>query len=128
MSSPRAELLREAERLVTGDRNNQYGPPTQDFDRTAAILTGMGLRMVADEGDEISVTELEGHHVALIMAALKLSRLCWQADKRDSWADLAGYAACGWECVDRPGGEEATTLTAGTFGFAPDEERGCDCT
>jgi len=31
------------------------------------------------------------------MALLKLSRIAWQPNKTDSWIDLAGYAACGWE-------------------------------
>lgn len=127
MTSPRADVLREAERLITGDRNNQYGPPTQDFDRTAKILNGMGLRVVTDEGDQIGVTDIEAHHVALIMAALKLSRLIWQPDKRDSWVDLAGYAACGFECAaGAASGNEVISLS-GSFGFAPDEDKGCDC-
>jgi hypothetical protein len=31
------------------------------------------------------------------MALLKLSRISWQPDNPDSWTDLAGYAACGYE-------------------------------
>ena len=40
--TPRGHLLKTADSLVNGDRNNQYGPPTQDFDRTANALTAMG--------------------------------------------------------------------------------------
>lgn len=98
--SPRAALLREAESLVCGDRNNQYGPPTADFDRTAGMLSAMGYTR---DGKP-----LVAHDVALIMAALKLSRLCWQPGKRDSWTDLAGYAACGWECAAAAKQEEPT--------------------
>jgi hypothetical protein len=86
----RQALLGEAIRLVTGDRNNAYGPPTQDFDRTSILWTAYldGRRM------------LEAHDVAAMMILLKLSRISWQADNRDSWVDIAGYAACGYECVE----------------------------
>lgn len=87
----RASILQEAEKLIVGDRNNQYGPPGQDFLRTANILTSLGY----GKGDDNEV--LEGHDVAIIMIALKLSRLMWSERKRDSWVDVAGYAGCGAE-------------------------------
>lgn len=93
---PRAGVLDEAKTLVTQDRNNQYGPPTQDFQRTADILHALGLRTLNGVG---GATKLQAHHVALILAALKMSRLTWDPTKRDSWVDLAGYAACGYECA-----------------------------
>lgn len=89
--SPRASVLNEARDLITGDRNNTYGPPTQDFARTAGILTALGF---GHEGSPI-----EPHHVAMIIASVKLSRLTWSPEKRDNWTDLAGYAGCGYECA-----------------------------
>jgi Domain of unknown function (DUF6378) len=89
--SPRASALDEARALVTGDRNNTYGPPTQDFDRTAAMASGFGFRVNGEP--------LKGHHVAIFMILLKMSRLMWTPGKRDSWVDTAGYAACGYECA-----------------------------
>jgi hypothetical protein len=83
----RAELLAEAERLVNGDRNAQYGDPRQDFQRTAAMW-GAYLG-----------TDVAPHDVAAMMAMLKVSRIRWSPEKFDSWADLAGYAACGWDCA-----------------------------
>lgn len=91
MTSAREALLEEARGLITGDRNNAYGEPTQDFDRTAGVLTALGFRLID--------SPIRSHHVAIIIAAVKMSRLMWSPAKRDSWADLAGYAACGWECV-----------------------------
>jgi hypothetical protein len=89
----RSQILADAEQLVNGDRNNQYGPPSQDFERTAimwsAYLDGR--------------TILHAHDVAAMMCLLKLSRISWQPDKRDSWVDLAGYAACGYE-TSKPAG------------------------
>lgn len=36
----------------------------------------------------------------MAMMALKLSRLTWSPERQDSWMDVAGYSACGWECVE----------------------------
>lgn len=90
-SSPRGELLDGAKLLITGDRNNQYGPPTQDFKRTAAMASGFGFM--------VNGRALEAHHVAIFMILLKMSRLAWTPTKRDSWEDTAGYAGCGYECA-----------------------------
>jgi hypothetical protein len=87
--NPRAEVLRTAESLVNGDRNNQYGEPHQDFARTATLWnTYLDL-------DEV----IQPHDVAAMMMLLKLSRIHWSPDKQDSWVDAAGYAACGWDTV-----------------------------
>jgi hypothetical protein len=90
--SLRKEMLEEADSLVNGDRNNTYGPPHQDFQRTADALTAFGFTV---EGKPLSA-----HHVAMILATVKLSRLVWTPGKRDSWVDLAGYAACGFEAYE----------------------------
>ena len=89
----RREMLDEAAELVDGDRNNQYGDPRQDFQRTATMWSAyLGV-------------DIAPHDVAALMSLLKISRIRWSPDKRDSWVDLAGYAACGWDCAaqeDRP--------------------------
>lgn len=90
--TPRGHLLTSANNLVNGDRNNQYGPPTQDFQRTAEALNAYGFRGPGDRA-------LESHDVAIIQMVLKISRLMWTPQKEDSWTDIAGYAACGYECA-----------------------------
>ena len=80
-------VLHEAIDLVNGDRQNQYGPPEQDFARTASMWTA------------ILGTEVQPRDVALCMIALKISRATWQ-DKRDNWVDIAGYAECGNRCME----------------------------
>lgn len=82
------ELLATADRLVNGDRNNTYGPPSQDFTRTAQLWT------TYLDGR----STLEAHDVAVMMILLKVSRLACTPDHEDSWIDIAGYAACGWDC------------------------------
>lgn len=89
--SPRASALDEARQLITGDRNNAYGPPTQDFMRTAEMASAFGFR--------IHDMPLQSHHVAVFLILLKASRLAWTPGKRDSWVDIAGYAGCGYECA-----------------------------
>jgi len=93
---PRKSVLLEAIGLVTGDRNATYGPPTQDFDRTAAALTAMGYRRTDPGGKTLG---LEPHDVAILVMMVKISRLMSTPDKRDSWVDIAGYAGCGYECT-----------------------------
>lgn len=83
----RARMLQEAESLVNGDRNVQYGDPKADFKRTAEMWSAfLG-------------TKIEPWQVASMMCLLKLSRISWSPQKMDSWVDLAGYAACGWDCA-----------------------------
>jgi len=85
--SPRRDMLNEAADLVDGDRNAQYGDPRQDFQRTATMWSAY---LDAD---------VQPHDVAALMVILKVSRIRWSPTKRDSWVDLAGYAACGWHCA-----------------------------
>lgn len=82
------DILHEAYRLTTGDRQNQYGSPDQDFARTAAMWSALFGR------------HFETHEVAMAMVCLKLSRLTWSPAKRDSWTDAAGYVRCGWLCTE----------------------------
>lgn len=81
----RSAVLLGADAIVNGDRNIQYGEPTADFRRTAGMWSHY-LDFI-----------IEPHDVAALMALLKLSRIRWSPDKFDSWQDLAGYAACGYQ-------------------------------
>lgn len=95
----RRDMLNEAAELVDGDRNNQYGDPIGDF-RATANMWNCYLERVKSSGR----TELLPHDVAAMMSLLKISRIGWNAQKRDSWTDLAGYAACGYDCTEREHG------------------------
>lgn len=88
---PHSDVLIEALTLTRGDRQAQYGPPDQDFRRTADMWTALFER------------EFAPHEVAMAMACLKLSRLTHSL-KRDSVVDLAGYARCLDVCVRENGG------------------------
>lgn len=90
--SPRAQILDEAKQLIMGDRNVQYGPPTADFQRIAGLLNVLGYRAPGDR-------PIYMHDVAVLVMMVKFSRMVHSPAKRDTWADIAGYAGCGWECI-----------------------------
>jgi len=86
-----ADVLQEAYRLTTGDRNAQYGPPTQDFQRIAGMLTSLFSDLLKPGA------AFQPYHVAMVQVCVKLSRQLHQR-KRDNWVDIAGYARCGNLC------------------------------
>jgi hypothetical protein len=78
---PTAEtILGEADRLVGGDRGDDYGHPYEDFSKTAGAWESLF-------GWPCSPAQ-----VALAMIVVKLSRLQVTPQKRDSIVDIAGYA------------------------------------
>lgn len=99
-SNSRTAVLETATRAVNHERNNTYGPPTQDFRRTAQLLTALGFTQISDDGE---IHDIQSHHIAMIMIALKLSRATWSPEHFDHWVDIAGYAGCGYECVAEGG-------------------------
>lgn len=90
--SLRAQLLDKAKKYITQDRNNTYGPPHQDFQRVADMMTSLGFR--GPGGGPV-----QAHHFAMVMVCLKLSRLVWSPLHDDNWVDMAGYAGCGGEAA-----------------------------
>jgi hypothetical protein len=85
------DVLAEAFKITRGDRQATYGPPDQDFRRTAGMWTALFGHMLK-EGEAF-----EPRHVAMAMIQLKCSREIHQR-KRDNWVDMAGYASCGSKC------------------------------
>jgi hypothetical protein len=71
--------LQEAQRLVHGERQGDYGHPLDDFSRTAAMWSAI-----------LSVP-ISAEQVGLCMMAVKISRQC-NRPKRDNMVDAAGYA------------------------------------
>jgi hypothetical protein len=81
----RSDILQEAESLVNGNRDMQYGTPEENFTRIADLWTvHLGIRVMP-------------HDVAAMMILMKVARLRVSPDNEDTWIDLAGYAACGGE-------------------------------
>jgi hypothetical protein len=85
------DILDKAARITRGDRQASYGPPDQDFRRTAGMWSALFETKLKD-----GVT-FEPRDVALAMILLKCSRESHQR-KEDNWVDIAGYSRCGSLC------------------------------
>lgn len=91
--TPRQDMLRTVERLVSSNRNLDYGEPVENMARTAEMLAAfLGKR---------TGRELEATDVAAFGIILKLGRLAENPTHKDSWQDVAGYASIGFECVEK---------------------------
>lgn len=85
MTTQRRKALNEAADLIDSDRNAIYGEPGENMARIAALWSDfMGVQFTSTD-------------VVAFMALVKLSRIAKTPDHRDSWIDLAGYAAIGAE-------------------------------
>lgn len=87
IDTPREELLQEATKAVCADRNQTYGSPTANFERAASLSS------------TLLGQPIQPHQIALILMTVKMSRLVETPEHGDSWIDIAGYAACGYETV-----------------------------
>lgn len=82
----RVEALREAARLITTERNKQYGPPQENFNRISRLWSVILGKEITEED------------VAMCMIALKIARYASRSGYQpDTWIDIAGYAGCGYE-------------------------------
>lgn len=97
----RTSILSEAISLINGDRNTTYGDPLEDFSITSSFWQTYLARTVVARGS----LDIQPHDVAVLMILLKISRLSWSPEKRDHWADIAGYTGCGYDCVMRENNE-----------------------
>ena len=83
----RDSLLETAKELVNGMREDQYGTPRENHERIAKIWSAMTGHNYSPE------------MVIAMMVGLKLARLSNDMVQFDTWTDIAGYAAIGWEVV-----------------------------
>lgn len=74
------------------DRHTKYGPPTEHFARTAALVN-------AAFGTTFSAADW-----ALVMVLDKVARQRGPQATDDGGIDIAGYAACHQECRAAAGG------------------------
>jgi len=86
--------LDAASSAVCGARNEDYGPPADDFGTQAEMFSSYLSRT---NGAQVLVTASD---IAALMILVKIARQA-HAAKHDNWIDVAGYAACGAECDAR---------------------------
>lgn len=84
---PDETILEEAQRLIYGDRQSEYGPGHEEMARVAGIWT------------VILGTEVTAYQAALCMSGLKLARACARY-KRDNLVDGAGYLGLAQRVVE----------------------------
>jgi hypothetical protein len=85
-NKPRVEALREAAKIIAGDRDVQYGGPEENFERIARVWS------------VITNYNFTREDVAMMMVGLKLARYGSKSGfQPDTWIDIAGYAGCGYE-------------------------------
>ena len=81
----RNEILREASNLIHGQRQADYGTPSENFANIAE-------RWTQHMGNYVS-----SYEVCIMMADLKLGRLAKGDYHKDSIADAIGYLALAYE-------------------------------
>lgn len=87
----RNDVLQLALTIVDGPRNENYGQPEDSFHLIAQFWNNY----LEDMGN---IVPIKGHDVAVMLMLLKIARLSKsRGDHSDSWIDVAGYAACGYE-------------------------------
>lgn len=85
----RAEILDAAKKIVTGDREKQYGSPEDNFSVIARLWSTYAGR------------EFTPVDVAMMMTLLKVARIKTGHYKADSYIDACGYLACAAEIAGR---------------------------
>ena len=91
----RDDILRRAAECVSGQREQDYGSPEDNFNTIANLWYAY------------SGYPFEAVDVAMMMALLKIARISSGHGSDDSFVDLAGYAACGGEIYAKQRSKEA---------------------
>ena len=96
----RAEILEAAGKCVAGDRDEEYGEPEDSFDLIARLWEPYIRSVCVSPSADVTIRPQD---VAILMALLKIARAAVN-DNPDNFVDLAGYAACAGEAVQKRGG------------------------
>lgn len=89
MKTERGRLLTEAAKITEGPRASSYGDPKINLALRTADLMDAYLRH--------RNSPVDGRDVVILQIMVKVARLIQSPDHRDSWLDIAAYAAAGWE-------------------------------
>ena len=83
----RKQILENAIRTVCQDRKDRYGEVENNF------------KLIADLWSAYLGAAVSAVDVAMMMGMLKMARIKTGKYTQDNFVDLAGYAACGAECM-----------------------------
>ena len=84
----RSDILHEAETQITGQREQDYGSPENNF------------ALIANLWSDYLDAEVTALDVAMMMCLLKIARIKNGGGTGDSFVDICGYGACGGEIYD----------------------------
>lgn len=87
----RKRVLREAEKCVCGQREQDYGTPEDSFQKIGTFWTAYLNYAV----------KIDAEDVAAMMALLKIARISENPQHMDNWVDGCGYFACGGEIAGK---------------------------
>lgn len=93
-------ILKNAQQVVTGERQENYGNAEDSFERIAGMWNAMGMTI---NGRKIGMAD-----VALAMITLKIARFAG-VPKIDNYVDICGYAALGGAIGLKEKSETAST-------------------
>jgi hypothetical protein len=90
-TTTRSTILQTADSLINGDRQADYGPPHENFQRIAdhwnTYLSHRGIK---------GANHIDAADVATMMTLLKIARAI-ESPKADTYIDAAGYIALAGE-------------------------------
>lgn len=87
----REDVLNTAKKAVTQDRNLDYAAPEDNF-KDISDMWNIYIRNLG--------RPIQPHDEAVHQIIVKISRIKQSPQKFDHWVDIAGYAACGYECIN----------------------------
>lgn len=90
----RAEILDAAKKIVTGEREKQYGSPEDNFAVIARFWEVYLSERCVGGGAEVT---LNPDDVAMLMTLMKVARIMTGTFKEDSYIDACGYLSCAAE-------------------------------
>lgn len=91
----REDFFETANKLVNGERAEDYGDCYENHEKIAKFFDVIAKAAIQREG------RITPSYVALMMASVKIARLCNTIDHEDSWVDLVAYGALGGEMSEK---------------------------
>lgn len=99
----REYTLDEARNAVCNDRNKQYGEPERSFEAIADLWNAYLMQRCGNS----ALSPLTPTDAATMLILFKVARgVTAKTPKPDTFADIAGYAACACECAMKGDGSE----------------------
>lgn len=88
MATKHLSLLEQADNLINGDRQKDYGDKLTNFTQIAMLFQGvLAPKLLPD-------ARITPEDVTVLMMQVKIARLSKSPDHKDSILDVAGYAGC----------------------------------